>query len=746
MSDTADARWDHEQPAGYVVAVPLSRQGRERLDRLIALGESRRSPFDGRPSKLAEAFRFDPKPRSFAVPEPRSYGRLVAMVAVFLIVVASVAVFAQRGTPQAAQANLVNAILPVSDDLPIATGAGGTGSLSSALDNGDTSGLTPAAAGASAAPATTAVADEPPLTPHEVFGFAPYWSLADSAQFDLTGLTTVDYFSIGINPDGSLEASGPGWDGYQSQNFLDLIDRAHAAGARVVITVNDFSQSSLDQLATSSTAPQTLAQSLLLIVKAKDLDGVNLDLEGSGSGDQVGITNIVQVVSQTLKAANPHYQVTMDTYASSAADTSGFYDIPALSSYVDAFFVMAYQLNLHSSPNSESALTSSMFSNQTAVNQYINAVPASKVILGLPFFGYDWPTTNGTLSAQPAGSPTIITYAQEADSGHPMYWDPVTDTAWTSYQVGSQWHEAFFENPDSLYLAAQMAQENGIGGVGVWALGMDGSHDQAMVSALDGNAPAQKDQLAGPSSTSTSPNPVELAPLKATSPSVGAAGQQTTTTTTTPSTTSTTTAPVAAPPVFYTYAGNWLGTQTRVLPSAVPAGHRISEGSMTNFTTADPSFSCLDNEAALDVYFFVSDPTHDYVIARKASGDCANAAFVFVPPVPPAPSGTTTTTTTTPPPTTPPTTPATGVLYSYAGTWQGAQTRVLPSADPGSQGLLIGTMTGFTTADPNLSCLANEPTLQVYHYASNPADDFVVARKSSGDCADAAFVFVPAAG
>ena len=100
-----------------------------------------------------------------------------------------------------------------------------------------------------------------------------------------------------------------------------------------------------------------------------------------------------------------------------------------------------------------------------------------------------------------------------------MYWDPVTDTAWTSYQVGSQWHEAFFENPNSLYMAAQMAQDNGIAGVGIWALGMDGSNDQAMVSALDGNAPAQKDDLAGPSSTSTSPNPVELAPLKVSAPS-----------------------------------------------------------------------------------------------------------------------------------------------------------------------------------------------------------------------------------
>jgi hypothetical protein len=287
-----------------------------------------------------------------------------------------------------------------------------------------------------------------------------------------------------------------------------------------------------------------------------------------------------------------------------------------------------------------------------------------------------------------------------------------------------------------------MAQENGIGGVGVWALGMDGSNDRAMVSALDGNAPAQKDELAGPTSTSTSPGPVELAPLKSTSPPPAAIGQQ-------PSpTTSSTAPPASSPPVSYTYAGNWLGAQTRVLPSGVPAGRRILEGSMTNFSTADPNLSCLNNEAALDVYFFISDPTDDYVVARKSSGDCTNAAFVFVPPAPGAPSDTTTTTTTTtPPPTTTPTTPpaTTTDAYSYAGTWLGAQTRVLPSADPGDQGTLIGTMSGFTTADPDLSCLDSEPTLNAYHYAADPADDYVVTRTSSGDCANAAFIFVPAA-
>ncbi|HEX3948040.1 MAG TPA: hypothetical protein VHW47_10055, partial [Acidimicrobiales bacterium] len=91
-----------------------------------------------------------------------------------------------------------------------------------------------------AAPASLAAA--PPMAAREVFGFAPYWTLEQNTGFDLSGLTTVAYFSVGIDPDGTLDQSGPGWNGYQSQALVDLVDRAHAAGVRVVLTVNDFDQ------------------------------------------------------------------------------------------------------------------------------------------------------------------------------------------------------------------------------------------------------------------------------------------------------------------------------------------------------------------------------------------------------------------------------------------------------------------------------------------------------------------------
>ena len=474
----------------------------------------------------------------------------------------------------------------------------------------------PATAPPAAAPPS--LADAPPLRPHEVFGFAPYWTLNQGAGFNVTQLSTIAYFSIDVNPNGTLNESGPGWDGYQSQDLSNLVTRAHAAGDRVVLTVTCFDQSALDQLTSSTSAPSTLATALIAAMQAKNLDGVNLDFEGSGSADQSGLTRLVMGISTAIHGVNPHYQVTMDTYASSAGDSSGFYNIPALAPAVDGFFVMEYQLNLQSNGSAVSPLTSTMYSDRLAVEQYLAAVPASKILLGLPYFGIDWPTTDGTLTAQATGPATQLSYGQIMSSGHPHYWDPTTDTAWTSYEVGTQWHETFFEDPTSLYDAAQLAASNNLAGVGIWALGMDGN-DPSMLSALLGFSPAVKDGDAGPqvtsqsaaTSTTTTPSSTTTTGGPATT-SITAAGAPSTTssvpvtpvpaspaqgTTTTASTTTSTSQPA---PV---YLGDWNGqiVELTLIPQGTSPDAGTSVGQLTGFSTNDPATSCLTTGPNLNV-------------------------------------------------------------------------------------------------------------------------------------------------
>ena len=504
------------------------------------------------------------------------------------------------------------------------------------------------------APAPPSLSGAPPLRPHEVFGFAPYWTLAQSGGFNVAGISTIAYFSIGVNGDGSLAESGPGWAGYESQSLADLITRAHGAGDRVVLTVNCFDQSALDQLTSSATAPATLSTALIGAIEAKNLDGVNLDFEGTGGGDQAGLTNLVSHVSAAIHAVNPHYQVTMDTYGSAAGDTSGFYNIRALAPAVDGFFVMQYDLNLASSPTAESPLTSTMFSDQTTINQYAAAVPPSKVILGLPYFGVDWPTTNGTLTAQATGPATDLSDGQIQAAGHPVYWDATTGTAWTSYQVGAQWHETFFEDPTSLYDAAKLAGASNLGGVGIWALGMDGN-DPAMLSALLGFSPAVKDGAAGPAVTSQSP-PTSTSPTStSTSTSVAtststdgtstAPGSPTTnpsspSTSTTSTTTSgsmtsvtTTTAPGQLP--VYQYTGNWDGHTVVLHPVSQATASTTATGGpaglLSEFASNDPADACLSGELGLYV-LPIRGSTDRYLIVVRPPNDCVTAAFTFTDP------------------------------------------------------------------------------------------------------------------
>lgn len=358
--------------------------------------------------------------------------------------------------------------------------------------------LTPASAAPAPLPPEAAAA--PPLRKHELFGFAPYWTLDRSPGFDLHTLTTLAYFALSISPDGSLQHSGDGWDGYNSQALATLIDRAHGAGARVVLTVTDFDDGQIHQLVSDPTAAGRLAAQLGDAIRAKSMDGANLDVEATGGADRAAYVAFVTQVARTLHATNPHWQVTVDTYAGSAADSGSFFDVPGLAPAVDAFFVMAYDMygdGQHAQPNAP--LQDYNFNDTDAMAAYTAAVPAGKVLLGTPFYGYDWRVTANQPNASTVGQAQPLTYAEIRDAAHPIQWDPRGSVPFTSYQAADRsWHETYFDNPQSLALKAQLVNRFQIAGLGVWALGMDGN-DPAMMAALLGHAAPLKAILGGSS-------------------------------------------------------------------------------------------------------------------------------------------------------------------------------------------------------------------------------------------------------
>src|SRR5258708_14987136 len=166
---------------------------------------------------------------------------------------------------------------------------------------------------------------------------------------------------------------------------------------------------------------------------------------------------------------------------------------------------MAYDMYGDGSKAQPNAPLDNYGSNDTAaMAAYTSVVPAAKVLLGTPFYGYDFTVADNTPNSKAVGQPSPQTYAEVRAGNHPVQWDTAGSVPFTTYQApDGAWHELYYDNPQSLALKAQLVNRYKLRGLGVWALGMDGN-DPAMMAALLGHAAPLK---LGPAPATPPPPP-----------------------------------------------------------------------------------------------------------------------------------------------------------------------------------------------------------------------------------------------
>src|SRR5487761_400341 len=340
----------------------------------------------------------------------------------------------------------------------------------------------------------------------EVMGFAQSGEVAYGGwqqDFNFSLLTTIAYAFVNVNSDGSLVTNDSGWSGLWSGSATSMIDDAHAAGDRVVVSISDHGNcgtSCANTLLGNATYRQNLIGSIVSLVSSRGIDGVNLDFEDAT--DTNGFTALVQGLRSTMQAqlAQSAY-ISVDTFAS-AYQGGELWNVPALVPYVDAIMPMAYDLNYGSTlpnapldPNSLYAYT-----DVGIVNGFLGqGVPASELILGVPYYGYVYSTSSAGFNAPRGGDMGVsaVTYSGALSdfactSGPPdnlaQNWAPSAASPWAvwwSPPAGdpcggnhNSYRELYYDNAQSLAAKYQLVNGDGLRGIGIWALGYDsGSND-----------------------------------------------------------------------------------------------------------------------------------------------------------------------------------------------------------------------------------------------------------------------------
>jgi spore germination protein YaaH len=311
----------------------------------------------------------------------------------------------------------------------------------------------------------------------QVIGFYPYWISQNEWQnWPMDMLGTIAWFSANANADGSV-TKPTGWPP------SGLVPAAHAAGTKVVLTMTSFTDSTTDAVLADPAKISKHADALLTLVKDAGADGVNIDIEGvpktnsvSGQLNRVHLPDYFKTLSQKLWAADPDYEISYDL---PAVDWSDVWDVAAIDPYVTFHMIMGYDYYWKGSANAGSVApldNGGGISVRKSVTDFLGkGVPKAKLLLGVPYYGYEWPTASDQRGAatQGQGTARVYTAASDLANQHGRKWDAEWKTPWYAYQSAGQWHQGHYDDPESLGLKYDLVLQQDIGGIGVWALGYD---------------------------------------------------------------------------------------------------------------------------------------------------------------------------------------------------------------------------------------------------------------------------------
>lgn len=329
---------------------------------------------------------------------------------------------------------------------------------------------------------------------HEVFGFAPHWTFnrLDNVNWDV--LTTLAYFGMEIDEYGNIIQDDPGYQTFKSKKATEVFKTAHSYGTRVVLTITQMDNYNIRAIMDSQEAQDRTIEQSVAQVKNRGIDGINIDFEYTGDPGQEyrdKFSRFVARMTDEMHKQVPNSKVTVSVYASVVKDPK-IYDISAIGNSADGIFMMAYDYAVASSDNA--IPTSPLYGYKegkywydvsTAVEDFLTLMPANKLILGVPYYGYNYPVNSPTVKSRTGyGRGTAQTYSLAQEYVHPDMdgildykegWDDFGKVSWRAYQLEETggWRMVFIEDQKSLGIKYDFAKDKGLAGVGMWALGFD---------------------------------------------------------------------------------------------------------------------------------------------------------------------------------------------------------------------------------------------------------------------------------
>jgi len=232
--------------------------------------------------------------------------------------------------------------------------------------------------------------------------------------------------------------------------------------------------------------------SLVQIALDGGFDGINIDFENIAysaniEDDRMAFTSFIYDLAGQLHANDKKLIISVPSKTTDSPQDSWSYpfDLTALGQDADYLQLMTYDQH---GPWGEPGPVSGKDWVEDCVAYASSLVDPSKLLLGLPAYGYDWDLT--------ASDPDHYNYSATgfswvdvpqllAKPGAEIHWDAVTQSPYVTYTEAGHEHVAWYENAESIRAKVDLVLKYNLAGLSMWSLGQeDLSFWQAAVDGI----------------------------------------------------------------------------------------------------------------------------------------------------------------------------------------------------------------------------------------------------------------------
>jgi len=265
---------------------------------------------------------------------------------------------------------------------------------------------------------------------YTVYGYLPYWSIAQYKNFQYDKLTDIAYFGLYIKKDGSFrkkvavahetveaaqadsaketqttetEEEGdtldPGYNNWVNNEDLNkVIQQGKKKGVRFALTVISHEDDVTDSFLACTGCWKTLLENIGKELDSKEITDINLNFEYATESDperSKQYLNLTKYLNAELDRIYGDSRVIVTAFADSVVNPRVSSEVAGLGRYSDGIFVMGYDFH---TPNSEVAgpvapIDGGNFNSydiRKTVRDFLTQIPPNKFILGVPYYGYNW--------------------------------------------------------------------------------------------------------------------------------------------------------------------------------------------------------------------------------------------------------------------------------------------------------------------------------------------------------------------